>query len=173
MLVSPLTPLIEVTVSGLGYELVGLEFSGRGLLRVFIDHPYQAGMPAQQIRAINIDDCERVSNQLSHVLAVENIQYQRLEVSSPGLDRALHRVKDYVRFMGHEVSVKLRQVFNGRKQYRGVIQDVVPADDQGLDAQVGLLFEDQAGNPQRLTFTLAEVDQARLVPQLDFRSNKK
>src|SRR5690606_3878070 len=99
-----LLELIEKTVSGMGYELVDFEQAGRGLLRVFIDNPMgDEGEP----EAITVDDCERVSNQLTHVFAVENVDYARLEVSSPGLDRPLKKLADFVRFAGCEAVVKL------------------------------------------------------------------
>lgn len=164
IVVDQLTQLIETTLSGLGYELADFERSGRGLMRIFIDRPQgdESG--------IGIEDCERVSHQLSHVFTVENIEYERLEVSSPGLDRALRKLKDFERFVGVPVTVRLRAPFKGRKQYQGVLQ---PVEGEGPDAQLALVFDDVDGVPQRLAFTLAEVDKARLVPQLVFRSNKK
>jgi len=162
--VDQLTQLIETTLSGLGYELADFERSGRGLMRIFIDRPQgdEGG--------IGIEDCERVSHQLSHVFTVENIDYERLEVSSPGLDRALRKLKDFVRFEGEQVAVRLRAPFKGRKQYQGVLQ---PVEGDGPDVQLSLVFDDSDGVAQKLAFTLAEVDKARLVPQLVFRSNKK
>jgi len=164
IVVDQLTQLIETTLAGMGYELADLERSGRGLMRIFIDRP------AGDEGGIGIEDCERVSHQLSHVFTVENIEYERLEVSSPGLDRVLRKLTDFVRFAGVPVAVKLRQPFNGRKQYQGVLQ---PVEGEGPDAQLSLVFNDSEGVAQRLAFTLAEVDKARLVPQLVFRSNKK
>lgn len=150
-----LQELIETTVTGLGYELVDLERSGGGMLRVFIDQP--AG--------ITIDDCEKVSRQLSHVLTVENINYDRLEVSSPGLDRLLRKLTDFVRFAGCEAAVTLRQPLSGRKQYRGILR--APEGET-----IGLEFEGKDGQAL-LEFTLADIDRARLVPQIDFRSRKR
>src|SRR3989338_7315530 len=90
--------LVEVTVNGLGYELVDFERSGRGLLRVFIDKP----------KGISVDDCQTVSNQLTRLFLVENVDYDRLEVSSPGLDRPLKKEADFVRFAGQKAQLKLR-----------------------------------------------------------------
>ena len=88
-----LQKLLETTLAGLGYELVDFDRSGRGrLVRVFIDK--QGG--------ISVDDCARVSRHLTRVLAVENVGYDRLEVSSPGLDRPLKKEEDFVRFAGHK-----------------------------------------------------------------------
>ena len=97
-----LIALIEKTVTGLGYELVDVEQSPRGrVLRVFIDKPGKEG-------GIDVEDCTLVSNQLSRVLAVENIDYDRLEISSPGLDRVLKKAADYERFAGSEINLRLR-----------------------------------------------------------------
>jgi ribosome maturation factor RimP len=98
--------LIEKSVSQLGYELVDLEISNRGkLLRVFIDKLN----PADIKDSVNIDDCSLVSNQLGNLLAVENdIDYDRLEVSSPGMDRVLKKEADFIRFVGERATVKLR-----------------------------------------------------------------
>jgi ribosome maturation factor RimP len=98
--------LIETSVTQLGYELVDLEVSNRGkLLRVFIDKLN----PVDVKDSINIDDCSLVSNQLGNLLAVENdIDYDRLEVSSPGMDRVLKNEASFIRFIGERVTVKLR-----------------------------------------------------------------
>ena len=103
--------LIEKTVTQLDYELVDLEVSNRGkLLRLFIDKP----------EGITIDDCVLVSNQLGNVLAVENdIDYDRLEVSSPGLDRALKREADFIKFAESRANVKVRMPIEGRKNFLG------------------------------------------------------
>jgi len=159
--------LIENTLVGLGYELADYERSGRGLLRVYIDHPLGADGTVQ---GISIEDCERVSHQLTRLFEVENIDFDRLEVSSPGLDRPLRKLADFVRFAGAQVAIKLRIPFQGRKQYQGVLQ---PVEGEGPDAQLAIVYDDNAKVATRLQFTLAEVDKARLVPQLDFRSKRK
>ena len=110
-----LLELIEKTVVGMGYELVDFEQAARGLVRVYIDfapghvepghvEPESSDEPAN----ITVDDCEKVTHQLLHVLTVENAVYERLEVSSPGLDRPLKKYADYTRFAGQEAVVKLR-----------------------------------------------------------------
>ena len=98
--------LVDKTVSQLGYELVDLEISNRGkLLRVFIDKLN----PADIKDSVNIDDCVLVSNQLGNVLTVEHeIDYDRLEVSSAGMDRVLKKEKDFLRFTGERAQIKLR-----------------------------------------------------------------
>ena len=103
--------IIERTLAGMGYELVDIEHARDGLLRVYIDAP--AG--------IALDDCEKASRQLSHVLMVEEVDYARLEVSSPGVDRPLRRPVDFERFAGAEISVRLRRPFEGRRNFEGVL----------------------------------------------------
>ena len=102
-----LNSLLESTLQGLGYELVDLELSNHGkLLRVFIDKP----------DGINVDDCVLVSNHISRLLAVEmDFDYDRLEVSSPGLDRPVKKEADFVRFCGEKAQVKLRVPLHGRR----------------------------------------------------------
>jgi len=156
--------LIEKTVAGLGYELVDVERAERGLLRVYIDF---SAADAAEKGPITVEDCATVSHQLSHVLTVENVAYERLEISSPGLDRPLRKLEDFVRFAGCEAIVKLRVAMpgtNNRKSFQGVLQE--PAGEQ-----LGLEFEGKDG-PALLEFTLADMDKARLVPQVDFRSRK-
>ncbi|HUW25344.1 MAG TPA: ribosome maturation factor RimP [Gallionella sp.] len=134
--------LVETTVNGLGYELVELERSGRGLLRVFIDKP--AG--------ISVDDCQAVSNQLTRLFLVENVDYDRLEVSSPGLDRALKKEVDFVRFAGQKAQLKLRIPLAGRKNFVGVIGEV----------NSGVLQLNVDGS--LVAIELSNLDKARLVP---------
>jgi ribosome maturation factor RimP len=159
----PLLELIEKTVAGMGYELVDVQQGGRGLLTVFIDFPPQAN----EQPTISVEDCEKVTHQLLHVLTVENIAFERLEVSSPGLDRPLKKVADYARFVGQEATVKLRMPMASvanRKTFQGILH--APDGDT-----LKLEFESKDG-PAVLEFTLADVDKARLVPKVDFRSRK-
>ena len=137
--------LIDKTVTQLGYELADLEVSNRGkLLRLFIDKP----------EGITIDDCVLVSNQLGNVLAVENdIDYDRLEVSSPGLDRALKKEADFIRFAESRANVKVRMPIEGRKNFLGTLKGV---DDGDLLIDVeGVVFK----------IALTNVDKARLAPE--------
>jgi ribosome maturation factor RimP len=104
-----LASIIEQAVTGLGYELVDFETSPRArLLRVFIDKAAGAGDAAATRSGVGVDDCAAVSNHLTRLFLVENIDYDRLEVSSPGLDRPLKKPEDYVRFAGQDVQIKLR-----------------------------------------------------------------
>lgn len=134
--------LVETTVVGLGYELVDFERSGRGMLRVFIDKP----------EGISVEDCQTVSNQLTRLFLVENVDYDRLEVSSPGLDRPLKKETDFVRFAGEKVQLKLRMPLAGRKNFVGVIGAV----------DGGVLKLDVEGS--QVEIDLSNLDKARLVP---------
>ena len=104
-----LSALLESTLAGLGYELVTWERAGRGLLRIYIDKP----------EGITVDDCVTVSNHLTRLFTVENVAYDRLEVSSPGLDRPLTKAADFARFAGQLVNVKLRVPMDKRKKFSG------------------------------------------------------
>ena len=134
--------LVETTVNGLGYELADLERSGRGMLRVFIDKP----------EGITVDDCQIVSNQLTRLFMVESVDYDRLEVSSPGLDRPLKKEADFSRFAGEKVQLKLRMPLDGRKNFVGMIAGV----------NDGILQLNVDGSP--VTIELSNLDKARLVP---------
>jgi ribosome maturation factor RimP len=116
---------------------------------------------------VTVEDCEKVTHQLLHVLTVENASYERLEVSSPGLDRPLKKLSDYTRFAGQEAVIKLRMAIPGagnRKSFEGILHEP-----EGETLR--LEFEGNEG-PALLEFSLAEVDKARLVPKVDFRSRK-
>lgn len=140
-----LSGLLEKAIGGLGFELVDLELANHGrLLRIFID---KAG-------GVNIDDCAAVSNHLTRLLAVENVEYDRLEISSPGLDRPLKRSKDFQRFAGERVQVKLRIPLNGRKRLAGVLQNVR---EDGFQLDV---------DGELLTIAFADIAKARLVPNI-------
>ncbi len=139
--------LLEKTVTGLGFELVDLEQSARGkTLRLFIDHPAKE-------RGVDVDDCAFVSNQLTRLLTVENIDYERLEVSSPGLDRVLRKAADFERFAGNEVQLKLRIPLAGRRNFSGRLLG-------HEDGKIRLQLE--AGET---VFELTQIEKARLVPR--------
>ena len=144
-----LIALIEKTVVGLGFELVDIEQSPRGrVLRVFIDMPEKAG-------GVDVEDCALVSNQLSRVLAVENVDYDRLEISSPGLDRILKKPADFERFSGLEVNLRLRLPINGRRNFNGVLHGL-------RDGKVALTID-----TGEIDLDFANIDKARLVPKFD------
>ncbi len=178
--------VIEQTVEGLGYELVDVEWAGGGVLRVFIDHPdgiarnpvaADVAADAPVAGGVTVEDCARVSDQLSRVFAVENVNYERLEISSPGLDRPLKKPADFVRFEGQEAFVKLRIApggqTRGRKQYQGVLAMLEADAAAGVGERFGLVLEGQEGVQEMLEFTFDEVEKARLVPQIDFRGKKR
>ncbi len=137
--------LLENTLAGLGYELVELERSAKSsLLRVFIDKP----------GGINVDDCALVSNHLSRLFAVENVSYDRLEISSPGLDRLLRTANDFARFSGQKARLKMRVPVTGQRNFVGILRD-------SEAGKVGLEVDGQL-----LSLDLDNVDKARLVPVL-------
>jgi len=153
--VQDLHNLINKTVIQLGYELADLEISNRGkLLRVFIDKQN----PKDVKDSVNIDDCVLVSNHLGNVLTVEHdVDYDRLEVSSPGLDRVLKKEADFVRFMGERVQIKLRvpavlENKETRKNFLGILR--------GLEA--GWVQIECDGVMEK--FALTNIDKARLSP---------
>ncbi len=191
-----LQEVVEQTVTGLGYELVEIERSPGGLLRITIDHPWEPGAE----RFVNVEDCEKVTRQLQFTLEVEAVEYQRLEVSSPGIDRPLRHVADFERFAGQLVDVTLKaplgaaaagQVHASRKKFRGTLERVPPAQEGGAPSWQ-LLWTDEAAPPkpgqtpavkpgrkvgksrspapvQVLGFELDELRDARLAPVVNFK----
>ena len=189
-----LKEIIEQTVAGLGYDLVETERSAAGLLRITIDHPWVA--PAEGVapdavveQFITVEDCEKVTRQLLFALEVDGIEYKRLEVSSPGIDRPLRHEKDFERFVGQEIDVNLKapigaaaagQVSATRKKFRGTLERT-----QGEGGVLGwqiVWSEAPVGKPgqkiskkrapvpvQALGFTLDELREARLAPIVSFK----
>lgn len=151
-----LQSLVEKTVMQLGFDLVDFEMSNRGkLLRVFIDKLN----PNDAKDSVNIDDCVLVSNQLGNVLTVEHeIDYDRLEVSSPGMDRVLKKERDFIRFVGERAQIKLRvpvvlENKESRKNFIGILR--------GLEG--GLVHLECDGVVEKLA--LNNIDKARLSPE--------
>lgn len=154
---------VETTVTGLGYELVDCERSASGgTLRVMID---KLAPEAAAGELITVDDCEKITRQLQYVLEVEGLEYSRLEVSSPGLDRPLKSTAHYARFAGQEIDITLKLPFQGRKKYRGVLS----AQPAATDDQAWRLVFDDGEAEQALDFTLDEVREARVVPSFSFK----
>lgn len=190
---------LERTVTGMGYDVVDVERSAGGLLRVTIDR-----LPGQVYATgpgelVLVEDCELVTRQLQYLLEVEAVDYARLEVSSPGLDRPIRKAADWARFVGEEVDVHLRTAFQNRKRWRGVL--VAGADAQqwrlllpaevsvnlgkgGRPVRPAVLARAQAkanakaravaeaATQQVLDFSLDEVREARLVPVVDFKGRR-
>ncbi|MDR1351152.1 MAG: ribosome maturation factor RimP [Zoogloeaceae bacterium] len=146
--------LLETTLAGLGYELVDIEFAARGLLRVFIDKPDRAG-------GVNVEDCATVSHHLSRLFEVEKVSYDRLEVSSPGLDRPLKKAEDFARFAGEAVRLSLRVPLVGaQRNYRGTLLGL-RAGKVALQPEV----EDKTAPPALLLVDLDNIAKARLAPE--------
>ena len=185
-----LQDIVEQTVKGLGYDLVETERSAGGLLRVTIDLPWQAGSPDH---FITVEDCEKVNRQLQFALEVEGIEYRRLEISSPGIDRPLRHAQDFERFTGHVVDITLKApmgaaasglVSANRKKFRGTLERVEPT--QGTEAGWQITWRDEpAVKPgqrvskkraplplQVLGFKLEELRDARLAPLVDFKGRQ-
>lgn len=135
--------VLEKTLPGLGYELVDFELTAQGDLRVFIDKP----------EGITVEDCATVSNHLSRLFMVEDVDYKRLEISSPGLDRPLKKAADFIRFSGSLVKLKTRLPIEGQKNFIGRIEnfenDVLTIAFDGKTAAI----------------ELANIDRARLKPE--------
>lgn len=140
--------MLERTVTGLGYEFVHGERHARsGLLRVFIDRP----------EGITLDDCAFVSGHLTQALVVEEIEYERLEVSSPGLDRPLTRAQDYAKFAGKRAQVRTRLPISGRRRFTGRILESPPG-------RIMLALDDGG----QAEIDIVNVDRAHLVPDVQF-----
>ena len=170
--------IVESSVTGLGYELADFDLSARGLLRVFID----------KVDGITVEDCANVSNHLSRVFVVEGIEFERLEVSSPGLDRSLRKLEDFQRFVGRGAKVKLNAVIETRKRFDGVIEsagaggiafrlieDAVNSVGSRTPGQkgAGLALANVkskrslgAANGKLIVVPIENIDRARLIPEI-------
>jgi ribosome maturation factor RimP len=186
-----LQDIVEQTVSGLGYDLVEIDRSAGGLLRITIDLPWvqpQDGAAPQE-QFINVEDCEKVNRQLQFALEVDGIEYKRLEVSSPGIDRPLRHTQDFERFVGHVIDITLKapmgaaaagQVHASRKKFRGTLEKVVDA--AGATGWQIVWSDEPPVKPgqkvskkrvppplQALGFTLDELRESRLAPIVNFK----
>jgi ribosome maturation factor RimP len=181
-----LQDIVAQTVAGLGYELVELERSAGGLLRVTIDLPWTPGEPEV---AVNVEDCEKVTRQLQYTLEVEEVDYRRLEVSSPGIDRPLRNEGDFERFAGEVVDITLKapigaaaaagQVASNRRKFRGALErtaagwQVVWSDEPEPAPGKRVAKKKEPAPLQVLGFTLDELKEARLAPIVDFKGRKR
>ena len=143
-----LQQILETTLPGMGYELVDVELTAQGILRVFIDK--EGG--------ITVEDCAAVSNHLSRVFMVEDVDYKHLEISSPGLDRPLKKAADFVRFTGSMVKLKTRLPVDGQKNFIGRIESF---DDAAQTIVLG--FDGETAQIE-----LSNVDKARIKPEFKF-----
>jgi len=140
-----LLELLDRTLPGLGYEFVDIERSNHSkLLRVFID----------KAEGISVDDCALVSNHLSHLFQVEGIDYDRLEVSSPGLDRPLRKAVDFQRFEGEKASIRMNFALDGQRNFVGVLR--------GADSKTVKLEIDGA----LVSLEIVDIRKARLIPEI-------
>ena len=143
--------LLERTVPALGYELVDFEMSPRTRqIHIFIDKP----------NGVDVEDCAKVSNHLTRLFTVENVDFERLEVSSPGLDRPVKRLADFARFAGHEAQLTLNAPVNGAKRIKGILRGT-----EGDD----VLVETAAGVK---SFPFGTITRARLVPAIEWRKGR-
>jgi len=138
--------VVEATLAGMGFELVEARASGGGRhLSIFIDRP----------GGITVDHCAEVSRQLTRVFAVEGIDYERLEVSSPGLDRPLRKAADFVRFAGSKVDVRMRTPdASGRRRFTGLLR--------GADGEVATVQVEG----RDVALDVDDIERARLVPNV-------
>ncbi len=184
--------IVEQTVTGLGYDLVEIERSAGGLLRITIDLPWvppSATAPAVE-QFVTVEDCEKVTRQLQFALEVDAVEYKRLEVSSPGIDRPLRTERDFERFAGAVVDISLKApvgaaaqglVNANRKKFRGTLERAEVA--EGAPPQWQIVWSDappvKPGQKvskkrppaplQALGFLLDEVREARLAPIVSFK----
>ena len=182
---------VTQTVTGLGFDLVDLERSAGGLLRVTIDLPWappQAGEAAPESQFVTVEDCEKVTRQLHYLLEVEGLEYRRLEVGSPGIDRPLRHEVDFIRFEGHVIDLTLKApigatdsgVSANRRKFRGTLERA----EDGVSWQVVWSDEPEPKPGQRvskkrlpppmqaLNFELSDVQQARLAPIVNFKGRQ-
>jgi len=186
----PLTEIVEQTVAGLGYDLVATDRSAGGLLRITIDLPWsqvQGGSDSEQL--VTIEDCEKVTRQLQFALEVDGIEYKRLEVSSPGIDRPLRHEQDFERFVGRVIDITLKAAMGAaaqgltsanRKKFRGRLErgkvvgnvaswQIVWADEPVVKPGQRVSKKRLAAPLQVLGFTQEEIREARLAPIVSFK----
>lgn len=184
-----LQQIVEQVVTGLGYDLVEIERSAGGLLRITIDLPWVApatDAPAPLLEQfVTVEDCEKVTRQLQFALEVDGVEYKRLEVSSPGIDRPLRHEQDFVRFEGSVIDITLKapmgaaaagQVSANRKKFRGTLEraesggwQIVWRDEPAVKPGQKVSKKRVPAPLQALGFTLDELRDARLAPIVDFK----
>lgn len=183
-----LQQIVEQTVTGLGYDLIEIERTPGGLLRITIDLPWQApveGEPALPEQFVTVEDCEKVTRQLQFALEVDGAEYARLEISSPGIDRPLRNELDFIRFTGEVVDLTLKEpmgasagglVSANRKKFRGTLEradgggwQIVWSDEPPVKPGHRVSKKREAAPLQALGFTLDELRDARLAPLVNFK----
>jgi ribosome maturation factor RimP len=143
-----LEKLLDPTISGLGYQLVEVQRQNRGrLVRVFIDKD----------DGVDVEDCALVNRHLLKLFLVEKIEYDRVDVSSPGLDRLLRKKEDFVRFAGRQIKVKMKEPVDGQRNFTGILMNM-------QDGKMELKLEEGM-----MSLDIDNLVQARLVPNIDWR----
>ena len=187
--------IVHQIVVGLGYDLVELERSAGGLLRVTIDLPWVQVAPgtAHDAQFVTVEDCEKVTRQLQFTLEVEGTAYSRLEVSSPGIDRPLRHEADFERFTGQVIDITLREpigaagvgVVNAkRKKFRGTLErlgdalgaahwQIVWSEVPAVKPGKKVSKKRPAPPLQAMGFALDELKEARLAPIVSFKGRGK
>jgi ribosome maturation factor RimP len=180
-----LQQIVQETVTGLGYDLVEIDRTAGGLLRITIDFPWQPGSEL----FINVEDCEKVNRQLQFALEVDGVTYNRLEVSSPGIDRPLRNEQDFERFSGELIDITLKapmgenaagMVNPTRKKFRGTLErdatgqgwQIVWSDAPAVKPGQKISKKRIPAPLHALGFTLDELREARLAPVVDFKGRK-
>ena len=183
---------VEQTVAGLGYDLVEIERSAGGLLRVTIDLPWNGPnsevVPGTPEPFVTVEDCEKVTRQLQFALEVDGAEYKRLEVSSPGIDRPLRHEKDFERFVGEVIDLTLKAPIGAaagtlvsatRKKFRGTLEraesggwQIVWSDAPAPKPGQKVSKKREPAPLQALGFALDELRDARLAPIVDFKGRK-
>jgi ribosome maturation factor RimP len=158
--------LVDITrqaLAGMELELVTVDRAPMGLLRITIDCD----------TGVTIEHCEGVSKQLSRVYEVEGIDYRRLEVGSPGVDRPLRTERDFQRFLGERIELKLREAVDDQKVFKGVLHLAAVHQEPGGAVLFDLEYQVKKGDVRRVTFSISDVDRAKLDPLLDFKGRKR
>ena len=184
-----LQQIVEETVTGLGYDLVEIERSAGGLLRITIDLPWAPQSEAQPApiveQFITVEDCEKVTRQLQFALEVDGVDYHRLEVSSPGIDRLLRHETDFIRFQGEVVDITLKEpigaaatgsISANRKKFRGTLErtdeggwQIVWSDAPPVKPGQRVSKKREPAPLQALGFAMEELREARLAPIVNFK----
>ena len=150
---------------GMGYELIDLELDESGLVRIFIDILDNA-------RDVSVKDCELLTRQLLYQLPVESLAFERLEVSSPGIDRKLTKESHFERFMGSRVQISFKESIDNIKNFEGILRkNEVGGDGDVLETGYALELSDSKRN-STLSFSLRELSSARLVGETFSKGRK-
>ena len=150
---------------GMGYELIDLELDDSGLVRIFIDM-------VDNTRDVSVKDCELLTRQLLYQLPVENLAFERLEVSSPGIDRKLTKASHFERFMGSRIKIRLKESIDNMKNFEGILRkNEVGVDGDVLETGYALELSDTENN-FTLSFSIRELSSARLVGETFSKGRK-